>query len=78
LTKLGLTYIFTNDCLYIKKKKGKILLIILVYVYDMAITTLENIYIIFFKMVLSNNFDITDLRELKFMLEIFVTYDYTN
>ena len=44
----------------------------------MTIAALENIYIIFFKMMLSKNFYITDLRELKFMLGIFITCDYTN
>ena len=63
---------------YIKKKKGKIVLIILVYVNNIAVVTLENIHIISFKMALYNNFNITNLRELKFMLEILVTCDYIN
>ena len=29
-------------------------------------------------MVSSNNFNITDFQKVKFMLEIFVTYNYTN
>jgi len=67
-----------DDCLYIKKEKGKIVFIILVYVDDMAVATLESMYIIFFKMTLCNDFNITDLGELKFILEIFVTCDCTN
>ena len=44
----------------------------------MAIVAPENIYITSFKMALHNDFDITDLRELKFMLGILVTHDHTN
>ena len=77
-TKLGLTCAFADDCLYIKKKKGKIVLIILVYVDDMAIAALGNMHIISFKMALHNDFDITDLEELKFMLGIFVTHNHAN
>ena len=77
-TKLGLTYIFADNCLYIKKEKDKIVFIILVYVNNMAVAASRNIHITSFKMVLCNDFDITDLGELKFMLEILVTYDCTN
>ena len=38
----------------------------------MAVAALGNIHITSFKMVLHNDFDITDLGELKFMLEILV------
>ena len=38
----------------------------------MVVATLRNIYITPFKMVLYNDFNITDFRELKFMLEILV------
>ena len=73
-----LTYTFADNCLYIKKEKDKIVLIILVYINDMAVAAPRNIYITSFKMALCNDFDITDLGELKFMLEILVTYDCTN
>ena len=78
LQKLSLTYTFADNCLYIKKKKDKIVLIILVYINDMAVAAPRNIYITSFKMALCNDFDITDFGELKFMLEIHVTYDCTN
>ena len=78
LTKLGLTCVFADNCLYTKKEKGKIILIILVYADDMVVVALESIHIVSFKMAFSNNFDITDLGKLKFMLEIFVTHNYTN
>jgi len=44
----------------------------------MAVAASRNIHITSFKIVLCNDFDITDLGELKFMLEILVTYDCTN
>ena len=78
LTKLGLTCVFANNYLYTKKKKGKIVLIILVYVNNMVVAALESIHIVSFKMAFSNDFDITNLEKLKFMLEIFVTHNYTN
>ena len=60
------------------REKGKIVLIILVYVDDIVVATLGSIYIVSFKTVLSNNFDITNLGKLKFMSGILVTYDCTN
>jgi len=57
---------------YISRRKRQIVLIILVYVNDMAVATPKNIYITSFKIVLHNDFDITNLGELKFMLEILV------
>jgi len=69
---------FANDYLYIMREKGKIVLIILVYVDDIVVATLGSIYIVSFKTVLSNNFDITNLGKLKFMSGILVTYDCTN
>jgi len=44
----------------------------------MVVATPESMYIISFKTGLSNNFDITDLGELKFILGILVTHNYTN
>ena len=44
----------------------------------MAVAALRNMHITSFKIVLYNDFDITDLGELKFILGILVTYDYTN
>ena len=78
MTKLGLTCIFADDCLYIKKKKSKIVLIILVYIDNIVVTALESMHIVYFKIVLGKNFNITSLGELKFMLGIFVIYNYTN
>ena len=44
----------------------------------MAVAALKSIYIISFKIVLHNNFDITNFGKLKFMLGILVTYNCTN
>jgi len=69
---------FANDYLYIMREKDKIVLIIPVCIDDIVVATLGSIYIVSFKTVLSNNFDITNPGKLKFMLGILVTYDYTN
>jgi len=44
----------------------------------MIIAALENMHITSFKMALHNDFDITDLKELKFMLGILVTHNHAN
>jgi len=69
---------FANDYLYIMREKDKIVLIILVCVDNIVVATLGSMYIVSFKTALSNNFDITNPRKLKFMLGILVTYDCTN
>ena len=48
------------------------------YVDNIVVTALESMYIVYFKIVLGNNFNITSIGELKFMLGIFVIYNYTN
>jgi len=75
LTKLNLIRAFADDCLYIRKEDGKIILIVLVYVDDMAVAGPNGIHIVSFKSALAEDFDITDLGELKFMLGILVTRD---
>ena len=44
----------------------------------MVIAAPGNIHITSFKMALCNDFDITNLGELKFMLGILVTHDHSN
>jgi len=73
LSNLGLVCSFANDCLYIKKEKEKIVLLVLVYVDDMAVSGPNGYYIVSFKELLGNDFEITDLGELKFMLGILIT-----
>jgi len=73
LSNLGLVCSFANDCLYIKKEKEKIVLLVLVYVDDMAVSGPNGYYIVSFKELLGNDFEITDLGKLKFMLGILIT-----
>ena len=75
LLNLGLVCLFADDCLYIKKEKEKIVLLVLVYIDDMAVSGPNDYYIVLFKKLLDNNFKITDLDELKFMLGILITRD---
>jgi len=49
-----------------------------VYIDNIVVVALKSMYIVYFKIVLGNNFDITSLGELKFMLGIFVICHYTN
>jgi len=73
LTNLGLTHSCADDCLYIKREKREIILLVLVYVDDMTVSGPNGYKIISFKTSLSENFDITDLGELKFILDILIT-----
>ena len=61
LSNLGLVRSFADDCLYIKKEKGKIVLLVLVYIDNMAVSGPNGHYIVSFKELLSNDFEITDL-----------------
>jgi len=73
MTKLGFTRAMANDCLYILWKHGKIVLMVLIYIDDMAIAGKEIPRIILFKQNLSKNFKIMDLGEMKFILGIQIT-----
>ena len=78
LMKLGFKCILTNNCLYIKKENGRIALIVLVYINNMAITGLQRLKIISFKNALNKNFEITNLSKLKYMFGIIVTQNCAN
>jgi len=78
LSNLGLVHSFADDCLYIKKEKGKIVVLVLVYIDDMAVSGPNSHYIVSFKELLGNDFEITDLGKLKFMLGILITRDRHN
>ena len=65
LIKFGFIHAFANDCLYIKRHEGNITLLILVYINDIAITGPDKCHIISFKSFLGEDFEITDLGELK-------------
>jgi len=75
LIKIGFTHAFADNCLYIKHCEGRIVLLILVYVDDMAVAGPDGCHIVSFKSFLGNDFKITDLGELKHMLRILVTRD---
>ena len=77
LTKLEFKCTFANDYLYIQRKKEKIILLVLVYVNNMVVNSLNSHQIFSFKTALDEDFKITDLGELKFMLDIFITQYYT-
>jgi hypothetical protein len=70
LVKLGFGKTRSDNCLYILREKGDIVLIILIYVGDMAVTGLRFDRIITFKHNLGNQFEIMDLGELKYILGI--------
>jgi len=78
MTKLGFTHVMADNCLYILWEHSKIILIVLIYVDNMAITGKEIPRIALFKWNLSKYFKITDLGELKFILGILVTQDCSN
>jgi len=78
LSKLGFIYAFADDCLYLKHENGKITLLVLVYVDNIAVAGPDGYWIISFKNTLSKDFEITDLGKLKFILGILVTYDRAN
>lgn len=72
-TKLNLIQTTSDDCLYILWKDERIILMVLVYV-DNIMAARPNIgEIILFKKNLDNNFEITDLGDIKYILGILVT-----
>jgi len=73
MTKLGFTHAIANNCLYVLWEHGKIILMVLIYVDDMAIVGKGISRIVLFKQNLLKDFEIMDLGELKFILGIFVT-----
>ena len=60
--------VFTDNYLYIKKEKGKIILIILVYIDDMVVATPESMHIVSFKML----WDALDTNNFYFILFYFI------
>jgi len=67
-----------NDCLYVLWEYNKIVLMVLIYVDDMAIAGKGIPGVVPFKQNLSKDFEIPDLGELKFILSILVTRDRSN
>jgi len=62
-----------DDCLYILWEHGKIVLMVLIYVDDMAVAEKGIPGIVLFKQNLSKDFEIRDLGKMKFILGIQVT-----
>ena len=73
MTKLGFTHAMADDCLYVLWEHNKIILMVLIYVDNMAIAGKGIPGVVLFKQNLSKDFEITDLDELKFILGILVT-----
>ena len=69
-------YLFADDYLYIKQN-GNIILV-LVYVNDMTVSNLNSYHIISSKTLLDKDFELTDLGKLKYVLDILITWSYTN
>jgi len=78
LMKSGFICMFTNDCLYIKWEKMRIILLVLIYIDNIAVNGSGSQFVILFKTALSNDFEITSLSELKFILEILIFHNHVN
>jgi len=67
-------YLFADDYLYIKQNGNKIILVLVyVYVNDMAVSNLNSYHIISSKTLLDKDFELTDLGKLKYVLGILIT-----
>jgi len=78
MTKLDFTRAMADNCLYVLWEHNKIILMVLIYVDDIAITRKGIPGIVLFKQNLSKDFEIIDLDELKFILGTLVTRDCPN
>jgi len=78
MTKLGFTCAMANDCLYVLWEHGKIILMVLIYVNNIAVAGKKISGIVLFKQNLLKDFEIMDLGEMKFILGIQVTQDQSN
>ena len=65
MSNLGFEKGQADDCLYMLQEKGEIIMLVLVYIDDMAIAGNSFTCIIQFKTNLTKVFDITDLLELQ-------------
>ena len=75
MMSLGFEKSEADNCLYILRKGGKVILLTLVYVDNMAVAGCSVAHIQVFKTNMAKQFDITDLGELKYILGIQVVRD---
>ena len=74
LLELGFVKSIADDCLYLLQKSGKIILMVLVYVDDMAVASPWcSGKIRWFTLKLGDHFEITELGELRHILGLVVT-----
>ena len=73
----GFICAFADNYLYIKYYKRKIILLILVYINNMAVVGPNRYHIISFKLFLGKDFEIHDLGKLKHMLGVLITRDHS-
>lgn len=78
LLSLGFKQSHADDCLYILRSNGKIILIVLVYVDDMAVASKNLKRITSFKKNLKSHFDTTNLRKIHYILGLHITWDCAN
>jgi len=76
LIRSGFLWAFFNNYLYVLCQDNKILLIILVYIDDIAIVGPDTCKIILLKNNLNDHFEITNVSELKHILGLQVTHDH--
>jgi len=62
-----------NDCLYVLWEHSKIILMVLIYIDDIAVAGKETPGIVLFKQNLSKDFEIMDLGKMKFIFGIQIT-----
>ena len=72
MMRLGFASSTADDCLYIKKEKGAVKVLVLVYIDDMAVVATDVCDVKWFKMELGKDFQITDLGKLKHILGIHI------
>ena len=75
MKRLGFASSMADDCLYIRKEKGIVKVLVLVYVDNMTIAATDIRDVKWFKMELGMVFQITDLGELRHILGICVRRD---
>jgi hypothetical protein len=76
MAHLKFTKSVADECLYVLREKGKVILLVLIYVDDAATVSKDIHQIEWFKHSLQNFFPIKDLGELQHILRIQVTHNH--